>query len=120
MVHEYFIGEFIIDNGSQVDISTLIVMISVDCEVSYSVADVWMFVGFETVDFLGIGNSSTSAEMSNIAGVLSVNVDFSVVKRIELLCPNEGVCIGCGLFFVPRNDSIILLENIVDRSIGSF
>jgi len=109
VIEENLIRYSLIDNGSEVNVYALIVVISIDCKIGNFVINVRVVVGFEAVNFCGIGNSGASCEVSGVFRVLSVKVDLCVIKGIELLSTDEGVSVNCGRFVPPSDKSIILL-----------
>ena len=67
---------------------------------------------FEAVNLRSIRNSGTSAEMSGIVSILGIDVDFCVVKRIELLSFDQGVGMDCWRFIPPCDQSLVLLKDV--------
>ena len=71
---------------------------------------------FEAVHLRSVRDSGASAEMGGVVSILGVNVDFCIVKRIELLGSYQGVGMYGWRFIPPCDQSLVLLKNVVGWS----
>ena len=71
---------------------------------------------FETVHFRSVRNCGTPTEMGSVVSVLRVDIDFCIIKRIELLSSDQGVSMSGWRFVPPCDQSLVLLKNVVSWS----
>ena len=71
---------------------------------------------FEAVHLRSVRDSGAPAEMGGIVSILSVDIDFCIVKRIELLGSDQGVGMNGWRFIPPCDQSLVLLKNVVGWS----
>lgn len=91
MIKENFIWECIKHGSCEVNIFSLIIMEPSSSKVNHFIANVRNVGAFEAVDFISVRNGCTSTEMSDIVGILSVNIYLSLSFRIELFGSNQSV-----------------------------
>lgn len=113
MIDEHFIWEGVVDYGSQMDVHPLIIVEPGSCQIYDSVRGIRNVGVFKTVNFRSVGDHSASAEMSDVVGVLSVHVYFSLIFGVILFCAYKTVFKESWFFVPPINDSIVLLKEIV-------
>lgn len=119
IVNEYLIRKGIIEDSHQVYISIVIVVETVSCEISYMEVNMRNISWFSTINFVRIRNSSASSKVSCIIIVLCVEIKLSFIDRIILLLSQEGIFKDTWSF-IPKQSSLILLQNIVHWRTGIF
>ncbi len=73
------------------NIFSLIVMEPGSSKVNHFIANVRNVGAFEAMDFISERNGCTSTEMSDIVGILGVDIDLSLSFRVKLFSSNQGV-----------------------------
>jgi hypothetical protein len=101
VIDKNFIGIFLIEYGCKVNVLSSIVVESCCSEIDNFLVRVWYAIVLETVDLIGVGNNCTSAEVSDVGGILRIDVDFSVCEGVVLFSHQQGVLHHGGLFTIP-------------------
>lgn len=119
VVNKDLVGDFIIQNSSNVENFSIIGHKGCCCKVVDFVVDVWLVGVLSAVNIFAKSSRSAFGNVGGVCRILSVNEEEFIAHPLELLFSEESV-LEQWWFLVPMNESVILLQNPIRRKLQSF